>query len=67
MTTTTEVSEGDRVLFQARDLRDGERPVELEGRVTSVKGEHVWVSVGGAGRMCIAKRSILVVCERGAA
>ena len=58
---------GDRVLFRARDLRDGERPVEMDGVVDVVAGEHVWLRIGGGGRMCIARRAILVVCERGAA
>lgn len=66
-TETGDLMPGDVVLFQARDLRDGERPCELEGVVTSTKGEHVWLRVGGAGRMCIARRAILLVCRRGAA
>lgn len=55
------MTKGDRVAFEARDLRDGERSVTVDGVVDRVKGEHVWIRVGGSGLMCVSRKALRVL------
>lgn len=51
----------DEVTFTARDLRDQERKMPVDGVVYAVDAVRVWVRVGGAGRMVVARASITSV------
>ena len=55
-----DLTPGTKVVVTMRDLRDDERAVEVDAVVDRVSGEHVWIRVGGAGRMCVALRAVRV-------
>lgn len=55
------VAPGDRVVFEARALRDAEARVYLDGRVTEVVGDYVQVAIAGSGRMRVARWALYSV------